>query len=100
MIFENIVNHPKWKDKTFIVATKKVGALKYFDKVVFMLNGLICFQGSFEELKNIKEFQDFMKIANSQSPEEKSLDQINEEVDKTEEQRENVTNHRNHPLII
>ena len=85
-IFENIRSHPKWRDKTFIVATKKVGALKYFDRVIFMINGSICFQGTFKELKKVREFQEFMKIANSQSPNEKSLDQINEEVDQIEEE--------------
>ena len=83
-IFENIRSYPQWKDKTFIVATKKVGALKYFDKVIFMVNGSIFFQGSFEELINIREFQDFIKVINATKA-EKSLDEINELVDKQEE---------------
>ena len=84
-IFKHIINHPRWKDKTFIVATKKVGALKYFDRIVFMLNGSICYQGSFENLQKVKEFQDFMKIASSQRAGEKSLDQISGEVEKEEQ---------------
>ena len=67
--------------------TKKVGPLKSFDKVIFMMKGLICFQGSFDDLQNIQEFQDFMKIVNTLKPGEKSLDQINEEVDKEEEEK-------------
>ena len=86
-IFENIRSHPKWRDKTFIVATKKVGALKYFDRVIFMINGSICFQGTFKELKKVREFQEFMKIANA-SKGENTLDQINEIVDNDEEDEE------------
>ena len=81
-IFEGIRSDSQWRDRTFIVATKKVGALKHFDRVIFMANGSIIFQGSFDELKEIKEFEEFLKIANSNKEGEKSMDEINQELDK------------------
>ena len=74
IIFENIRSHPEWNKKTFIVATKKVGALKYFDRVVFLVNGLIYFQGTFDQLKKVGEFKEFLKLSNHQREKESTVE--------------------------
>ena len=83
-IFKKIAQHPKFAKKTFLAATKKANVLDYFDKAIFMLDGKINYIASPLLLRKHPEFQKFMEEVDQQSESEKSLDQINEDFDKTE----------------
>ena len=83
-IFKKMTQHPKFSKKTFLVATKKASVLDYFDKAIFMLDGKINYIASPLLLRKHPEFQKFMEEVEKKSESEKSLDQINEDFDKTE----------------
>ena len=86
-IFKKMAQDPKFDKKTFLVATKKIGVLDYFDKVIFMKDGKINYIGSPTHLRNHPEFQKFMERVQQKSEKEKSLDQINEDFDRSEKKR-------------
>lgn len=47
------------KEKTKILVTNNINYLEYLDKIVLLKSGNIAFQGTFEEFKRSKEFEDF-----------------------------------------
>ena len=83
-IFKKMAQHPKFDKKTFLVATKKIGVLDYFDKVIFMKDGEINHISSPLLLRKHPQFKRFVKKVQQKSESEKSLNQINEDFDKTE----------------
>ena len=83
-IFKMMARHPKFSKKTFLVATKKANVLDYFDKAIFMKDGKINYIASPLLLRRHPEFKRFMEQVEQKSESEKSLDQINEDFDKTE----------------
>jgi ABC-type multidrug transport system fused ATPase/permease subunit len=56
---ECINNEDPWKEKSFVISTNKVKFLEYCDKVLFMKNGEIIFDGVPEEFKKSKEYLAF-----------------------------------------
>ena len=50
----------RWRHKTRILVTHRLGILPHVDAIIFMENGGIIRQGSFDELKKLTRFQEFI----------------------------------------
>ena len=79
-ILTTISTHPKWSKKTYIISTRKLSALRKFDRVIFMLKGAIRFFGTYSDLKLDLEFQQFEKIEGEREITETEQEDENEAV--------------------
>ena len=81
-ILEIITKHRKWKEKTFIISTKKLSVLDYMDDAIFLRNGSVLYSGGKEGLKSLPDFQELKILQKeNQVKQEKTLDEINAEYD-------------------
>jgi ABC-type transport system involved in cytochrome bd biosynthesis fused ATPase/permease subunit len=55
-IMFNLKNGEDFKNKTIVMTTNDTNLLKFADKLIFMSEGLIMFQGTFDDLQNQPQY--------------------------------------------
>ena len=78
-ILTTISTHPKWSKNTYIILTRKLSALRKFDRVIFMQKGAIRFFGTYSDLKLDLEFQQFEKIEGEREKQHEETIRLEEE---------------------
>ena len=94
LLFENVIskNNGLLKDKTRIWVTNQVSYLPFTDKVIFMKDGKVLEQGSYQELMKLKgSLFDFVQQHLMEDEDTAQSEEINNEQRTDEKSLENVT---------
>ena len=99
-ILDLIMNHPKWSQKTYVIATRKMQILDQFDRVIYMENGSIKLFAPYSELREFPEFRIYEKDQKLQKIKIKMSEQLPEEEEEKEEEEEEKVNQRKLNLSV
>ena len=58
-LLDSIMQHPKFSKKTFLFSTNNESYLKYADRILYIDDGKLVFNGTFEEFKGHKTYKSY-----------------------------------------
>ena len=64
-----------WRGRTFLISTRNIKLLNYCDRVIFMNNGAITYNGDCERFMQTEIYEDYTRLAPKRNQEIENLTQ-------------------------